>query len=512
MTIETQHSMLLHRGGFKAPLYPSGNTFKGIGGRDTVGKIVDGLYDRIESDPHLRPMFVRSLERERQKQKAFFEEWMGGEPLYTYHYAYSGLLERHRHIHISTGYANRWLSHMKASLKDAVADNELIKMIMKSLRPLAQGMANEPQDTENPKHLRCHRENRWRSPKELAAKGNLHKLKAMIASDPILLSDRYQSAELLLAAVQRDHREMITFLIDQGVDVNVPAGIEVDLQLTPHCLAIWKKHARLASYLESRGAIYDIFSACFLGDLATVKTLCESAPELVNASDPACDFLAITPLYHAVYSDHNSIVAYLFSSGAQVGPASSRLVGRAAENGNMELVCTLIDKGADASRVGPGSWVKNRDIADILLAHGADVNYPAGKWIWVSCTGNNSQRDNPEYVAALLRCGADMRTSLRGALPVHYLAKAGHLGSLKVLLDNGADVNALSENGQTPLLYALKAGKRADMDLICQTLLDAGADATIKDARGRSALDIARSLSRADAQEIVGIIAGTSRE
>ncbi|MBT5874283.1 MAG: hypothetical protein HOH43_12760 [Candidatus Latescibacteria bacterium] len=508
MITNKQRNLVAHRGGLKAPLYPRGSLFERVGGRDIVGEIIDGLYDRIETDTHLRPMFVRSLEEERKKQKAFFEEWMGGEPLYTYHYAYSGLLARHSHIHISGESANRWLSHMKASLKATLTNKDLIKEITEALRPLAQGLANEPQDAGNPKHLRCHRVNRWRNPKELAAKGNLQELKVMIDSDPLLLSDRRQAAELLQAAVRRDHREMITLLIDRGVDVNIPTGLEVDLLLTPHCLAIWKKHDQLSRYLESRGAVYDIFSASFLGDLAAVTTMCGSAPELVNASDPACDFLAITPLYHAVYGNHCSIVSYLFSSGAQVGPASTRLVRRAAENGNVELVHILLNKGADASRVGPGSWVKNRVIADILLEHGADVNYPAGKWVWVSCTGNNSQRDNPEYLAELLKCGADTDTRLRGALPVHHVAKAGHLGSLKVLLDKGADVNAPSDSGETPLLYALKAGKRAAMNSICQILLAAGADPTVKDARGRSAQDIARSLKRTDAREIAETIAG----
>ena len=60
-------------------------------GRCVVGRIIDGLYDRIEKDVELRPMFTRTFTSERMKQKAFMEEWMGGEPDYTRHHAHGGI-------------------------------------------------------------------------------------------------------------------------------------------------------------------------------------------------------------------------------------------------------------------------------------------------------------------------------------------------------------------------------------------------------------------------------------
>jgi len=77
----------------------------------------------------------------------------------------------------------------------------------------------------------------------------------------------------------------------------------------------------------------------------------------------------------------------------------------AGNGGHGELLRLLLAYGADATRIDPGRWVIYPELAEILLAHGANVNVPEGQWIWVSCIGNNSQRDEPTYVEALLDRG-----------------------------------------------------------------------------------------------------------
>ena len=50
-----------------------------------MAKIVDGLLDRIERDGELRRLFGRDLTHERETQKRFFTEWLGGESAYSEH-------------------------------------------------------------------------------------------------------------------------------------------------------------------------------------------------------------------------------------------------------------------------------------------------------------------------------------------------------------------------------------------------------------------------------------------
>jgi len=74
-----------HRGGVSlggAPLFPPPGMFEALGGHVAIARLVDGLYDRIETDTTLRPAFNRDLTREREKLKLFFEAWFGGAPTY----------------------------------------------------------------------------------------------------------------------------------------------------------------------------------------------------------------------------------------------------------------------------------------------------------------------------------------------------------------------------------------------------------------------------------------------
>jgi hypothetical protein len=162
----------------------------------------------------------------------------------------------------------------------------------------------------------------------------------------------------------------------------------------------------------------------------------------------------------------------------------------------------LLEHGADATRVGPGPWVLASEISTLLLARGADVNYPAGHWIWRSCTGNNSQRDNPDLVARLLACGADPQTRLRGATALHYTAKAGFLRTTQALLEHGCDIEAVSDDGDTALMYAMKAGKRADVAAMVALLVTHGAKIDRANAVGTTFREMARRSRRGDADEI----------
>lgn len=55
----------------------------------------------------------------------------------------------------------------------------------------------------------------------------------------------------------------------------------------------------------------------------------------------------------------------------------------------------------------------------------------------------------------------------------------------------GADVNAPDNNGNTPLLWALSNGK---LDIL-RTLINAGADPTLKNNEGKTALEKAATIT-----------------
>ena len=68
--------------------------FERIGGALTISALIASLYDGIESDPMLRPLFGRDLALERESQQRFSTGWFGGEREYT-NRAYLALEHRH---------------------------------------------------------------------------------------------------------------------------------------------------------------------------------------------------------------------------------------------------------------------------------------------------------------------------------------------------------------------------------------------------------------------------------
>ena len=79
----------------------------------------------------------------------------------------------------------------------------------------------------------------------------------------------------------------------------------------------------------------------------------------------------------------------------------------------------------------------------------------------------------------------------RGAFedfPLHKFAICGDLASARVLIDNGAVVNAIGEDGDTPLHRAVAA---RDIKMIVM-LVSKGADPDIKNSYGNSPLSDAR--------------------
>src|SRR3954454_17442142 len=78
-------------------------------GAAAIDSLVDGLYDRIESDGALRPLFGRDLTNERAAQKRFFAEWLGGGSGYSDR-AHLPLVHRPDLLPITRGVAERWLT------------------------------------------------------------------------------------------------------------------------------------------------------------------------------------------------------------------------------------------------------------------------------------------------------------------------------------------------------------------------------------------------------------------
>lgn len=465
---------LAHRGGVgpdDTTLFPPPGTFEALGGRAAVTRIVDGLYDRLETDPLLRPAFSRDLTAEREKVKLFFEAWLGGLPTYFNRDWPPGLKVAHGGISISPGMAGRWLKHFHDACTDAVGNPDIVSRIKPALGRLAMAFVNRTDEPVPGERLRCSTYGSDPDFLRHIQRDHATGITATATAHPKVIS-RHGPRLLLIAAV-RGKAVAAEELLRQGVDPNAVAllpgseasthGLPV-LPITPLCAALEKRRDSMVRLLIERGAQYDIYTAAWIGDLDAVRKLLDLAPELADACDPACDVARITPLTHAVYSDQIEVARLLLQRGASVGVNSVRLVRAAANRGDEALTDLLLEHGADPAEMGAGTWVMYPAIADRLLALGANVNQESGAWIGLCCTGNSGHRENPELARAMLRCGADVTVRYKGRTALHCAAKAGFVRVVEALIEHGGDVNALSNRGLTPLDEVENAVKSIDRE------------------------------------------------
>jgi hemoglobin len=121
---------------------PTATPFERLGGRDAVARVIEAFYDRIEGDPELRAIFPNDLEEGREKQRLFFEQWLGGEPRYSDRYGHPMMRRRHLPHAITARAADRWIAHFTAALEECAVPPDLRETILERLRPLARHMVN----------------------------------------------------------------------------------------------------------------------------------------------------------------------------------------------------------------------------------------------------------------------------------------------------------------------------------------------------------------------------------
>ena len=168
------------------------------------------------------------------------------------------------------------------------------------------------------------------------------------------------------------------------------------------------------------------------------------------------------------------------------------------------LVRSLLDRGFDPNTQNSLGYFglmlalkePSPKVVDVLLEH------PATR-----IEVRNASDESPLMLASLMGwadvckrlIALDADVNKPGWTPLHYAATGAKLVVIQMLLTNHAYIDAASPNGSTPLMMAAMYGSASAVKL----LLEAGADPTLKNDLGLSAIDFARRANKADAAEVI---------
>lgn len=332
------------------------------------------------------------------------------------------------------------------------------------------------------------------------------------AGAKVSVENRYGVRPLAIACLN-GHGQIVELLLKQGADPNHPLrGGETPLMTAartgkPGPVRALLAHGAEVNARERKGQTALIWAAAE-GNVEAVDLLLKAGADFKSPLKSG-----FTPLFFAVREGKTETVFRLLAAGLDVNgtmqierrsgnsppPGTSPLI-LAVENGHLELAAKLLDAGANPNDKRTGytplhaiTWVRKPlrgdgdpppigsgkvstlEFVRILLKHGAEINIRHGKH---SAGGG--------------------RLNKTDATPFLLAAETGDIPLLNLLIELGADPKLTNKDNCTPLLAASGVGVLGNGDESAGTeeeaiasvklLLELGADINAVDDRGNSAM------------------------
>jgi ankyrin repeat protein len=279
-------------------------------------------------------------------------------------------------------------------------------------------------------------------------------------------------SDALFAALQRGAAGDVERLLGTGASPNA-----VDADGTPALMvAVLFADARAVELLLTRGA--DVNRTDASGATALMWAIPDAAKARLllkhGANVNAKSNTERTPLLvAAAYPGTVGLLRLLLDRGADLRAkdrAEATALSLAVRSADVDVLRFLVEQGLDPDALAPlarrvGFARYDRSTTDYLMARGLR---PAPDLLWTTATWQPA-----DLVARWIALGASVNASNtaqynRTPLMTAVTSEAEGADTLKVLLDHGADPNARTTDGESPLDWAIYKGDRAKIAVLEQ--------------------------------------------
>uniref|UniRef100_A0A0G4HTT2 Uncharacterized protein n=1 Tax=Chromera velia CCMP2878 TaxID=1169474 RepID=A0A0G4HTT2_9ALVE len=249
-----------------------------------------------------------------------------------------------------------------------------------------------------------------------------------------------------------------------------------------------------------------LIRAVYAGSLPAVEMLVEEGASLEVEGEEE-GFEGFTALHRACYERHPEIVRFLVSKGGDVNAKDK--AGRTpltctAFKGPLEVFEHLLQCGGDLEKsefegitaLHQAAVGNQKAIAEMLLdghrgmdLNGQETETQATPLHWTACRNDRSiVRDNVDVAELLIARGADVNArNGEGETVLHWAAATGCVKVLKLALDHGAVVDARNLRSKTAFMSTYESDSHAAAAL----LVACGADVNAKCDMGQSIVHFA---------------------
>lgn len=265
--------------------------------------------------------------------------------------------------------------------------------------------------------------------------GNIEKVKALVEECPELVYAQYNYTPPIHFAVREGHKELVTYLLSLGA--HDPSYRIYPFLEHLETIADYRGHTEIANQLRQYANNDNIFK--YKGDNGEIMY---NRTDEETAFQQAVDKRDLTTAEKILQKNSAFIndPTFFWGEGILMMPA---------KDGDLNMISLLLQYGAKVpqmSKWGRFYYFKHHNVAQVLMNNGMNANHHS----WHNVT------------------------------LLHDMAQEGDVRKANLLLDNGADINAVDEEYRlTPLGFARKWGHQEMINL----LQDRGANANHPNAQ-----------------------------